>query len=104
MQEKALKQIIGLGGETYEERCTAAGIDTLERRRSLQDMAQTARATAGHLNLLKKHARTGLRRNSFAYRVVNQWNQLLDELKETKKIENFKKNLRKMGGRQVGGQ
>jgi hypothetical protein len=56
------------------------------------------------MNLLKKHARTGLRRNSYAYRVVDQWTQLPDELKKTEKIETFKKNLRKMGGRPLRGQ
>jgi hypothetical protein len=120
--------MVGLEGETYEERCKEAGIDTLERRRYLQDMTQTfkilkginkvssenlfhlaevgrrTRATVGHLNLLKKHARTEIRRNSYAYRVVDQWNQLPDELKETEKVETFKKNLRKTGGRPTGGQ
>jgi hypothetical protein len=53
---------------------------------------------------LKKHARTEIRRNSYAYRVVDQWNQLPDELKETETVETFKKNLMKMGGRPVGRQ
>jgi hypothetical protein len=91
--------MVGLEGETYEERCKEAGIDTLERGRCLQDMTQTFKilkginkvnsenlfqlaevgrrtsATAGHLNLLKKHGRIEIRRNSYAYRVVDQWNQ-----------------------------
>ncbi len=110
-QEKALEQMVGLGGETYEERCKKAGIDTLERRRYPQDMTQRlkilkgikevnsenlfqlaevgrrTRVTAGQLNLLKKHAQTEIRRNNYAYRVVDQWNQLPDELKETEKVE-----------------
>jgi hypothetical protein len=127
VQEKDPKQMVGLGGESYEERCKEAKINTLERRRYLQHMAKIlkiikginkinsenlfqlaeggrTRATVGHLNLLKKHARTEIRRNSYAYGVVDQWNQLPDKLKETEKVETFKKNLRKMGDRPIGGQ
>jgi hypothetical protein len=81
--------MVGLEGETNEERCKEAGIDTLERR-YLQAISQTfkiingidkinlenlfqlaevgerTRTTAGHLNLLKKHARTDIRRNTVA--------------------------------------
>jgi hypothetical protein len=44
---KALKQMVGLRGETYEERCKEDGKDTLERRRYLQDMAQTFKILQG---------------------------------------------------------
>jgi hypothetical protein len=70
----------------------------------LAEVGRRTSATAGHLNLLKKHGRIEIRRNSYAYRVVDQWNQLPDELKETEKVQTFKKNLRKMGDRPVGRQ
>jgi hypothetical protein len=57
------------------------------------------KATSGHPNLLKNHAQTKIRRNSYAYRIVDQWNSLPDKLKEI-----FKKNMRKIGGWPVGGQ
>ncbi len=70
----------------------------------LAAVGRRTRATVGHLNLLKKHAWTENRRNSCSYRLVDLRNQLPDELKDTEKVETFKKNLRKMGGQPVGGQ
>ncbi len=81
------------------------GIDKVnsENLFQLAEVGRRTRATVSHLNLLKKHAQTEIRRNSCTYRVVDQLNQLPDELKETEKVETFKKNLRKIGGRPVGG-
>jgi hypothetical protein len=43
-------------------------------------------------------------RNSYTYRVVDQWNQLPHKLKTVEKVQTFKRNLRKMGGQPVGRQ
>ncbi len=40
VQEKALRQITGLKGNTYEERCKELNLETIERRRYVQDKAQ----------------------------------------------------------------
>jgi ribonucleases P/MRP protein subunit RPP40 len=40
-QEKAMKMVTGLKSINYEGRCREAGLETLENRRILQDMAQT---------------------------------------------------------------
>jgi hypothetical protein len=39
VQEKALRQVNGLSGNTYQERCAEVGLETLEKRRERQDMA-----------------------------------------------------------------
>ncbi len=39
--EKAIGQIVGLKGETYIERCRELDLETLAKRRFMQDMSQT---------------------------------------------------------------
>jgi ribonucleases P/MRP protein subunit RPP40 len=118
VQEKAVRQIVGLKGNTYEEKCSELGLETLEKRRYLQDMAQTfkiikgidkvrpeeifkfmdeggrTRAAAGHKQLQKKMARTEARKNSYTYRVVDQWNSLPEDLRMLERLEAFKKRLK----------
>jgi hypothetical protein len=40
VREKALKMTSGVRGESYEERCREAGLETLEARRKTQDITQ----------------------------------------------------------------
>jgi hypothetical protein len=119
VQEKALKNTTGLMGRTYEERCKEVSLETLERRRQIQDMSQTfkilkgvdrvepdqlfsrvrgevrTRLSADPWNLQKKRARKEVRLHSFGLRVVDPWNSLPSVCKEKDQIWNFKKFLKK---------
>ena len=46
-------------------------------------------------NIASKYARTDIRKESFAIRVVETWNRLPDSVKLTEKPESFKKELKK---------
>jgi hypothetical protein len=122
VQEKAVKMVTGLKGITYEERCAELGLETLERRRDIQDMVEThrilcrpndgyaagilhqvrgdtgsarTRQTADPLNLIHQYARTEIRRNVFGVRVVEKWNKLSTTTKSASNSGSFKNLLRK---------
>jgi hypothetical protein len=117
--EKALKMVSGIKAKSYEERCKELGLDTLEKRRSIQDMVETfrilcsnndgyasgiletvrttgarTRQAAEPLNLVHKYARTEVRRNSFSVRVAEPWNKLSRETREAKNVQQFKRLLK----------
>ena len=100
VQRKAVRMVAGLEGTTYEDRCRELGLDTLERRRWIQDMTQThkiihrrdklsptklftlressvfTRTAEDPLHLDSARARLDIRRNCFSMRVVNNWNNI----------------------------
>jgi hypothetical protein len=67
---------------------------TLFRMMSANGGARTRRV-AGAKNIVSKYARTDIRKESFAIRVVETWNRLPDSVKLTEKPESFKKELKK---------
>ncbi len=105
VQEKAVRMVAGLKGKEYAERGMELGLETLEERRQKQDMAlvykmtqdaqmtsmfekarsnnqgsRTRQATA-HQGLAVQYARTDIRKDSFAVRIVEKWNHLPDTVK-----------------------
>jgi hypothetical protein len=111
--------ISGLASNTYEEKCKELGIETLAERREIHELLQTykilngtgnidytglfrkinreaarTRMAAGHDNLMTRQARTDIRKNSFSVRVVQKWNALLDEIKQSRSAEVFKNKLK----------
>jgi hypothetical protein len=128
VQERAVNAMPGMQGMSYEEKCQRLELETLETRRECQDMIQTykfingvgglnceglltkvdtgenrrTRQSAGKDNLRRQVARTEIRKNSFAVRVVSKWNSLPDNIKESRSVEEFKKKL-KIHTRMVGG-
>ena len=98
VQKKAVRMVAGLHGNTYEEKCKELGLDTLERRRWIQDIMQThkiihgqdklsrdklfkfrstalyTRTAADPLHLDQSRARQDIRRKVFKHRVVDSWN------------------------------
>ncbi len=87
--------VSGIKAKSYEERCEELVLDTLEKRRRIQDMVETfqilcsdndgyasglletvrttgtrTRQAAEPLNLVHKYERTEVRRNSFSVRVA----------------------------------
>jgi hypothetical protein len=47
VQEKALKYVAELNGNKYQERCAETGLQTLQKRRDRQDMAQVFKIVKG---------------------------------------------------------
>jgi hypothetical protein len=116
VQEKAVRMVTGLKGTTYEEKCTELGLETLKIRRERQDMALThkyvmneeqglftlasnnrgarTRRAAGEKCLVKQFARTDTRKNFFAVRAVDSWNDLPDSVRAEEKLPHFKRKLK----------
>jgi hypothetical protein len=120
VQRAALSMIPALAGLDYTEKCTAVGLSTLEERRWEQDMVQTFKIVKGvgnmkreeffemvgnrsvartrlaqsEWNLKVQRARTDIRKNSFAVRVVNSWNCLPESIKSCDNIIRFKRALK----------
>jgi hypothetical protein len=111
--------VSGIKAKSYEKRCKELGLDTLEKRRNIQDMVETfrilcsnndgyasgileavrttgarTRQAAEPLNLVHKYARTEVRRNSFSVRVAEPWNKLSRETREAKNVQQFKRLLK----------
>ncbi len=119
VQEKALRMTSGLKGGNYEEKCKEAGLETLEEKRKTQDMAQVfkivkgidkldpekifparrqyqnTRQLANPWNLTSKQAKTDMRKHNFGIRVVEEWNKLSDEVKNTEKFSTFKSQMKR---------
>ena len=131
VQIRAVNQISGLRGNTYEEKCIELGLETLEERRRKQDLAQAykilsgkdrlrpetlfeqvgenpgrhTRFTADPLNIVEKRSRLDLRKNSYALRVAKDWNELSREAKTSRTVHTFKNAVRNplFTGREVDG-
>jgi hypothetical protein len=61
-----------------------------------ENRGATTQRTAGAKNTTSHYARTDIRKESFAIRVVETWNRLPDRVKLTEKPESFKKELKKI--------
>jgi hypothetical protein len=118
VQKKFVNMIAGLRASTYEEKCKEIGLETLEERREVQDMAQAfkmiqgnekleakifnhvdggrTRQDADELNLKLKPARLDIRRNFFTQRIVKKWNEIPAEIKRSKNVSQFKMQYKKM--------
>ena len=108
--------ISGLLGKTYEEKCQEIGLDTLETRRTRQDLLQAykifsgkdrikydllftttganstrqTRFTIDPINIFEKRSRLDVRKNSYAVRVADNWNKLSHEVKTSRSVPVFK--------------
>ena len=47
VQKRAVNLVAGLQGNTYEEKCVELGLETLEKRRTKQDLLQTYKILHG---------------------------------------------------------
>ncbi len=107
VQMKAVKQVVGLRGTTYRDRCRELNLDTLKDRREMADLIQvwkiihkvdkvdadrffeyasnragtSTRSTTDPLNLKGKASRLDLRKYSFSVRTVDLWNKLDSQTK-----------------------
>jgi hypothetical protein len=110
--------VSGLRGREYNERCKEIGLETLKERRELQDTAQVfklvhgidkidqvqlfefvpagrTRLAADPLNIRAGPVRTDVRKNFFTQRVINSWNSIPTDIKNSRTVQQFKSNYRK---------
>ena len=122
VQRRAVKMISGLQGATYEDRLKELKLQTFEDGRKMFNLVQTlkilkgfdnvktetwfimvgenqariTRATTNPLNLVQHRSKSDIRKNFFSQRVVESWNNLPSELKESRSVQSFKSNLIKL--------
>jgi Reverse transcriptase (RNA-dependent DNA polymerase)/Endonuclease-reverse transcriptase len=117
VQERAIKAVSGLGGQTYTERLAELGLPSLEARRLEADMVQVykalndsdsgfgeqwftkmenVRATRHTDGPQLRAARAGhnYRRGFFSVRTIEHWNDLPRPVKEAGNIAEFKRRYR----------
>ena len=101
VQEKFVKNVIGLKGATYKEKLNEMGLCTLAERRMQLDLVEcfkivtgksavkydtlfelmsneerrNTRATTYEKNIVKPRAQTEVQRNFFLHRIVDPWNE-----------------------------
>ena len=111
--------VSGLKGNTYEERLAELGLPSLELRRRHFDLAQAykivnkkdnvewstwfeltgsdparvTRASQDPNNIKKQAPKTDIRKYFFSNRVVEEWNTLPKEVKASRNVTAFKKEL-----------
>jgi len=117
VQRRALRMITDQGDVGYETKLQSVGMTTLRARRERGDLVEAYKILNG-LSGLDKHdffnfvqdrhsietrshsddllvpekCRLNLRQNSFSCRVVNMWNSLPPEIRESSSVNNFKNN------------
>lgn len=114
VQKRATKMISEVSNMSYENRLMTLRLDSLAFRRRRNDMLQIFRIinkidnidianyfelqtdsmTRGHTYKFKKpHINSRIRQNTFAIRVINDWNKLKNETVTSKTLNAFKTNL-----------
>ena len=120
VQKRAIKMVSGLNGRTYEERLRELKMLPLATRRIQLDLTQTFKIIKGHdavdpstwfslvgeqsgrvtratshpLNIIRGAFNTEVRKNFFSNRVIDNWNALPADLKDSVTVNNFKSNLK----------
>ena len=115
VQKRAMRMILGLRSELYEDRLKELGLTSLEERRHRADMAlvhsvmhgrtdistedwferadtgiRATRTATGALNVRPKHGRLEIRKHFFTVRATSCWNNVPSELKQTQSATGFK--------------
>ena len=131
VQIKAVNLVTGMKGLTYEDKCKELGLETLEQRRTKQDILQTykiihgvdkveherlfqltgptlgrqTRFTADPLNIVVERANLDIRKNSYTIRAAEHWNRLDSDMKSSNSVLTLKGKLTqtKTTGRAVEG-
>ena len=120
VQKRMVGMVPGLRGNSYEEKLAELGIQSLEARRQRADMIQTfklingfdkvditnlfemytenarvTRLSTNPLNIIPPRANTDIRRKFFTHRIINAWNGLPADVKESPSVTTFKRNYDK---------
>ena len=116
VQRRATKLIPGISTFTYEARLRRLNLPSLHHRRRRGDMTTVFKIMSGRLNIeknrffemqlntntrghsfkiFKQHARTFVKRPSFASRTINDWNMVPSHVVEATNVDAFKNALDK---------
>ena len=115
VQKRALRLIPSLNGKSYEEKLKSLDMLTLENRREMFDFInkykEGSKRKDGNINikenstrmtrsmtdklLEKPRFRLDIRKNSYTIRVIDAWNNLPKEIRNSNSIHTFKKNVKK---------
>ena len=122
VQKRAVDMVIGLNGISYEEKLKQVELTSLSERRIRGDVIQVwkyihsfsittmnnpvirvvkdellrkTRHTSKQLDLIKPSARLDVRKNFFAVRCVDRWNELPKSIQEIDDLTEFKKEYDK---------
>ena len=113
VQKRAVKAVSGLKGQSYEERLRELKLPSLSREIDMvqtykllkesdseiefrkADTRRATRAAAGRDNLLKERAGHEFRNRFFTVRVIDEWNNLPDAVKEASTAAVFKCQYRR---------
>ena len=116
VQQRAIRMVSGLQSPTYEGRLKELGLLSLEDRRTQFDLVQTfkiirgfddvrsdiwfdlvgdspgrvTRATNDPLNIVSRNPRCDIRKKFFSQRVIEKWNELHSEIKNSRNVACFK--------------
>ena len=119
IQMRAVNMISGLRGVTYKEKLQEIGLDSLEMRRLKADLLQTfkivhkfddvnhrlwfrlagenirvnTRQAADSSKLKSNMTRLDIRKHFYSNRIVQAWNQLPSEIRNSGSIKEFRKKL-----------
>ena len=131
VQKRAIGMVTNFKGRTYEEKLAEAGMVTLETRRLRGDLLQayrvlngvddvdpskwfnkvqerngamSTRHTRGVFNVERGRGNGEVRKNFWSQRVCDPWNNLPDEVKAAKSLNEFKNGLDNIRERSNGGQ
>lgn len=119
IQRRYTKHIPGLYNETYESRLDILNLETLEKRRKINDLlflhktmhnksgikfeqffewVRNARFTRTNLkrNIAIKRSKSKIRENFFCLRVAKYWNQLDNTTQRLSNFNQFKKKIRSL--------
>jgi hypothetical protein len=120
VQKKAVGMISGLRANDYDGKLEELGLWTLEKRREMFDMIQVYKIAHGigeietslefcrengsrvtrnrvePLNLVKQRSNLEVKRNFFCDRVVDKWNAIPSEVKNSTSVARFKNGLVKL--------
>lgn len=122
VQRRAVNMVVGLNSRTYEDKLSELKLTSLSERRKKFDLLQTykilngfdrvstdiwfktvgennnrlTRITSYSKNLVAVRSRTDIRKNFFSNRVVNLWNSLPIDIKDSRTIKIFKNRLEQL--------
>ena len=122
VQQRAVKMVSGLQSTTYEGRLSELKLLSLADRRTQYDLIQTfkiihgiddvnaniwfelvgenparlTRNTSHPLNITSKNPRNEIRKNFFSNRVIEKWNMLPSDIKDSRNVSSFKRSIVQM--------
>ena len=122
VQKRFVRMVSGLRSTSYEDKLKELGILSLENRRRYFDLIETykcikgisnvkyrtwftlvgdmvrreTRGSSSPLNIVPNRSRLDIRKHFFSSRVIPDWNNLPNEIKERNSLQSFKNEVKTM--------